>query len=272
MDIHHAPFVIVAQARSGSTMLRRALHAHDAICCHGELFMKKKVQGHSIYIPGLHWTEKPDALVGRRDGDFQAFMQSLVFPVRPDLSAIGFKILDEQFFFPANEKRMTDFIAAHPNLSLVFLYRQNAFERYISRLIRRGQVDPGRPKVLSEEEFKAFEAASVDRMNRIYRKFSAHRKIVLSYEALAARTASTISFLYGALGADPAPVVIEESKSVRQDVSKLAENHAALSALEHPVFDFDTDDDPSESLASLDDKPLATRMQDAHELGRRFSR
>jgi|GEM_PF-690746 len=270
MEIHRAPFVIVAQARSGSTMLRRALHSHDAICCHGELFMKKKVQGHSIYVPGLHWTEKPDALLARREGDFTDFVQCLMFPPRAELSAIGFKVLDEQFFFPSNEVRLTNLIASHPHMTLIFLYRQTALERYVSRLNRRGKFDSSRTQTLSADDFRTFEHDSIDRMSRIYKLFPSHRKIVVSYESLAAHIEPTISFLYGVLGAQLAPVTIEETKSAPKDLPTLIENYEELSSLPMPVFDHDTDDDPMSALAALDPLPSSEQLRKAYELGRSF--
>lgn len=270
MEIHHAPFVLVAQARSGSTMLRRALDAHDRICCHGELFMKKKVHGHSIHMPDLHWSEKPSALVKRREGDFENFIQSLVFPPFSYLSSIGFKILDQQFFFASNQERLTNLIATHSQMILIFLYRENALERYVSRLIRRGWLDPSGPQAVSVDDFKAFECESVSRMAQIYRLFPDHRKIVLSYESLAERVEPTISFLYGILGAELAPVIIEERKSQPRELSRLIENYQELLSLDLPAFDFDADDNPSEALAALDHRSPEECAHAAYLLGRGF--
>jgi len=232
--------------------------------------MKKKVQGHSFYVPGLHWTEKPDALLGRRDGDFTDFVETFMFPRRADLSAIGLKILDEQFFFAANQARLTDLISGESNMTLIFLYRQNALERFVSRMIRRGKLDLDEAQMLPAAEFEAFEKDSIDRMTQIYKLFPAHRRIVLSYEALATRLELTIAFLFGALGAELAPVTIEESKSAPRDLSALLENYAELSSLQLPIFNHDTDDNPAAMLEALDGAADSDRLTRAYELGRQF--
>ena len=272
LKIHQAPFVIFAQARSGSTMLRRALHAHERICCHGELFMKKKVQGHSFYIPGYHWTEKPTALIGKREGDFTDFIRSYVFPPRGDWSAVGFKILDEQFYFDENRERLTKLIRDIPEMKLIFLRRENALERYVSRLIRRGQLDPARRAVVPVGPFVKFHTASCQRMVTLAHLFPSHQKISLTYESLAENIDTHLLFLYGFLGADFGPVTVEESKSTPRDLRAMIENYdELLEAAAKSEIDFDTDHDMGRLLKDVHLASAETWAAQAYGLGCQYA-
>lgn len=157
-DSDHQPdqqaprFMIIAQARSGSTFLREVLNAQPDITCHGEVFSR-------IWIDRLH--PRPDiapldadqirALLPLRDADPLAFMAKhiMAFPG----SATGFKIIYDDFI----DARFRDKLTAHAlenDFEIIHLRRNNHLAAFVSRarMTRFGIGHSDRPQRRAEAE------------------------------------------------------------------------------------------------------------------------
>ena len=157
-DSDHQPdqqaprFMIIAQARSGSTFLREVLNAQPDITCHGEVFSR-------IWIDRLH--PRPDiapldadqirALLPLRDADPLAFMAEhiMAFPG----SATGFKIIYDDFI----DARFRDKLTAHAlenDFEIIHLRRNNHLAAFVSRarMTRFGIGHSDRPQRRAEAE------------------------------------------------------------------------------------------------------------------------
>ena len=119
-------FVIYSHARSGSSMLQRALREHPAICAYGESLHPGTIQKHLPgYAPGM---------------DPVPMIESHLFsPRRPEQQAVGFK------FFPEHADRHTSlypvwaWLKKQTSLHFICLYRENLLRYHVSNLIARLQ-------------------------------------------------------------------------------------------------------------------------------------
>lgn len=110
-------FMILAQARSGSTFLREALNLQPEIVCHGEVFSRvwiSRLEPAAGDIPAS--ADDIRRIMPERDADPLRFLDQRVF-VFPGQST-GFKIIYEDFFHDG----LAETLAAHA--------RQQAFRIY----------------------------------------------------------------------------------------------------------------------------------------------
>ena len=139
-------FMIVAQARSGSTLLREALNAEPDIVCHGEAFSR-------VWIDRM--VPRPDqdvltadqirAMLPCRDADPLQFMAERVMPF-PGM-VTGFKIIYDDFIDPRFQDKLTGY--AHQNgLRIIHLRRLNPVAALASRtrMFRFGLGHSDRPQ------------------------------------------------------------------------------------------------------------------------------
>ena len=132
-------FVIISQGRSGSTLLRRLLHSEPRICCHGEVFARKRVLGlvphPDLPDPGRDFAAMRDQ---REAMGLAAFTTERVFAPRDGVLWTGFKALDMHFEEPALDAFLGGMIDADPDIHLVFLHREDQRELYLDGLSRAG--------------------------------------------------------------------------------------------------------------------------------------
>ncbi|MDO5642260.1 MAG: hypothetical protein Q4G26_07735 [Paracoccus sp. (in: a-proteobacteria)] len=124
-------FMIVAQARSGSTFLRELLNAQPDITCHGEVFSRAWID-RLCHRPGQPATSAEDirALLPARDADPLAFMASHVMAF--DSAAVGFKIISEDLIDPRFWDALTGYAQDH-GLRVIHLRRLNDLAALASR-------------------------------------------------------------------------------------------------------------------------------------------
>ena len=101
-------FIVITQARSGSTLLQKALHSHPDIICHGEVLNRKWINGlvpKDNPIQERSPSKKIQKLLRYREEHLEEFLENYIFCFRS--KAIGFKLVYEDLFFPnyANELR-----------------------------------------------------------------------------------------------------------------------------------------------------------------------
>lgn len=127
-------FCIIAQARSGSTLLRHALNSHPQICCHGEVLSRKWING---LVPRNNLTldrsAKPvvEKLMKGRDGDIGSFLNKHVLAI--DSPCVGFKIVYEDLYKSDTSEAIIDYLKSN-NILIIHLVRLNSLRAYVSRL------------------------------------------------------------------------------------------------------------------------------------------
>lgn len=206
-------FVIIAPARSGSTLLRQMLNQHAEICCHGEVFGLHRVLGHSVHA--LHALDKDQALGLRRRDPLKFLHEHVLSSARP---VAGFKLLYPQLFHfefvPVLER-----LISMPELRVVMLWRRHLIARHVSEVRLRMSADQRQQEQVTERMEAALRPGAVERScsaNLAARAcalklFDRHETLRVEYESLigdyAAQCAALSSFLgVGAAGWPELPV------------------------------------------------------------------
>lgn len=131
-DMTPARFMIIAQARSGSTFLRELLNAQPGVVCHGEVFSRVWID-RMVPRPGHEALTEQEirALLPRRDADPVGVMNEyfLDFPGQ----VAGFKVIYEDFLDPRFDEALTLF-ARQSGMKIIHLWRQNRLAGLVSRL------------------------------------------------------------------------------------------------------------------------------------------
>lgn len=124
-------FMIVAQARSGSTVLREALNAEPDIICHGEAFSRVWID-RLVPRPGSAALDGTQirALLPGRDADPLRFMADYVMPF-PGM-VTGFKIIYDDLIDPRFLDKLTGY-ARQNGLRIIHLRRLNPVAALASR-------------------------------------------------------------------------------------------------------------------------------------------
>ena len=126
-------FVIIAQARSGSTLLRRSLHAHPELVGHGEVLSRKWIKGLvPLGNPSLDRSPKDNVkgLLEERDENVTAFLECHVFNF--DARAVGFKLIYEDLFLSEMSQNLIEYIKKS-KISVIHLTRDNPLATLVSR-------------------------------------------------------------------------------------------------------------------------------------------
>jgi len=118
------PFVVLAHARSGSSILTNNIHTHSRAVCHGELF--HDVEANRWRVGGRHC---------RFDEDAYQFCEEVAFSSsEPEVTHVGFKI----FPYHAHQNDMQlgvwRFLRERRDVPVVHLERWNLFDAYVSHL------------------------------------------------------------------------------------------------------------------------------------------
>ena len=115
-------YVILCQARTGSTYLVRLLRSHPGVVSHGELFHPR-----AIYYADRAARMDAEA-VAARDADPVGFLEALQAAAPPGVP-VGFKI------FPNHSATIFDYVRSRPELGRIVLRRSNLLAQYSSERI-----------------------------------------------------------------------------------------------------------------------------------------
>lgn len=223
-------FVIICPARTGSTMLRKALLARGDVSCHGEIMGLARPHGLIRRDTAL---EKDEAWRLHAEDPIElirhAFGKSAVMGRR----VFGFKLLYRQL---EGRPQVADWLAADRDIALVHLWRNDLCERFISHKRYEAAARPGAEPhaiVLDPAEMIADIARQKAARAAVLARFEGHRLIEPVYEELiAAGTADPVSRFLGLDGPTPLP----DAKADRDDlpevtVTNAGELRAAYAAL-----------------------------------------
>lgn len=119
-------FVIIAPARSGSTLLREMLNRHPDVCCHGEVYGKHRVNGLSVHarLP----IDAEEALKFRRRNPLRFLEEHVFDSSRP---VTGFKLLYSQML-DFDFASVLQHLFAMPDLHVIHLWRRRLVARHVS--------------------------------------------------------------------------------------------------------------------------------------------
>ena len=119
-------FILIAQPRSGSSMLAHTLRQHPNIRMYGELFQDEwEARSEGSGTPGELY----------RDGEnAETFLRKAIFRKRywRQLFSVGFKLLYQQARQDAPAREVWNYVLKEPSLRIIHLKRSNKFESYVS--------------------------------------------------------------------------------------------------------------------------------------------
>lgn len=217
------PFVIVADLRTGSTLLSSSLNRHPDIRCYGELFHERDLPDNQP--PGcdrhrLSAAALVDHTIGLREAEAVGFraMLSHPGPERPQWSDLW------------------DSLAARPDLRVVHLHRANLLAQYASLLVatQTGVFHPSpdspapasRPRLrVARDRFEAWIAEREALRARRKRALGARPSMEISYEELTGSWPGSIARILGFLGASQVPLAQAKRKQERRPLSEIIVNY-----------------------------------------------
>ncbi len=258
-------FIILAGARTGSTMLVQALNSSSSITCFGEIF-NSAVNFVPFNVEGYDNFASQDRAL--RNGDWEAFLQERIFCDRPiETKATGFKLLygQNQDFLGLRDR-----LAEDSGLRVLHLRRHNLLRALVSAKIAQTTgvwVRPNGPPLngaftkanarlagrhparaiaslrrrlglalglrqqqrvrLSKEECSAMFRFMTARERRFDEAFDGHARMTLYYEDLVHHPQDVLNQVQTFLGVAPEPLAV----SVRQNskpLPDLLENYNEL--------------------------------------------
>lgn len=238
-------FVIIAQARSGSTLLRHALNAHPDITCHGEILSRAWINGlippHAQTSDDVrrHKTARQTVLemMPERNQDPASFIREHVFDiaVKP---ITGFKIVYEDLFHDSDYARQVLTFLRQSKPVIIHLTRLNPLAAFASRKrmteLRIRHSDVSDPSA----EQPRIDTKRTDIVSFILRQTALRAQvdnifplaIHLSYEHLRQQFPN----LLARLGATPAPFTEKLRKLGSPDLRDLINNYDAVADLDAP--------------------------------------
>jgi hypothetical protein len=192
------PFIILAPARSGSTLLKVLLEQNPEITCYGEIFGKK------LRFP-QHKTDliKLDLL---RRNDLKEFI-NFIFS-SSDKEHVGFKLLYEQSFQSDRFHLLDTLIEA--DVQVINLWRSDLSKIFISRLNHVNFTkEVLRP---TKGEFVQFCKSIISCNQMISGKISGLKLIPVEYEKLLVHPIDVLNGIFNFLDLSPFDVILPSDK------------------------------------------------------------
>lgn len=203
-------YMICCPARSGSTLLVHLLRSHPDILSHGEV-LGERITGLSGPL-GVQFIENPktaETLEGIRRADPRTYLYNYILDPHGH-KAVGFKLKYEELTSPDYAK-VLKLIRSDTDLKIIFLDRENLFERYVSHyvvmnvtgvtLVRSNDPKPKlRPITLQPDEIEKSFKDELKKKKYFRSLFCMHRSIETTYEQLIRDTGPEMNRIYGFLG------------------------------------------------------------------------
>lgn len=261
-------FLILAEARSGSTMLKDALKSSPRIRCFSEVF---NVVFDGVMYGGVEGYDNNSAEDrALRDRDFRAFLRECIYCRHPDgVEAVGFKLL--VFGQAGSFDGLLPHLAEDCQIRVLYLRRRNALKRLVSlklaeatgvwadlpkpgltpamvlraarrplraatKLPRLLQLAKPRPKVVrpqvsvSKEELFGAIIGARQNAAHYHDLFRDHQLLALFYEDLVEQRDETFRQAQEFLGVDPGPLNVTLRKQNPEPLPELLENYDELRA------------------------------------------
>lgn len=222
------PFAIVADLRTGSTLLQSSLHLHPEIHCYGELF---------------HPDDLPDNRLPGPDRRALSAGEVIRHAFRVEgVRAVGFRAM---IFLPdAPDSRWADAwerLGGVAGLHVIYLMRQNQLAQYASvRIAHQTRtyhpmpgdplLDPeNRPTItIDPEAFRAWTAHRDHLFGRRRRQLRGQPSLELTYEVLTSDWQGTMQRVQAFLGVRPLPLEPDREKQEKRPLSEVITNYHEL--------------------------------------------
>lgn len=226
-------FLIVASARTGSTMLTRALDDHSQIETYGEIVRRAdRFPGHFVEFGRSNELYASDPV---------AFLETRVFhKYPPAIRAVGFKVLYAHApVDTAWGQAVWTYLEGQPALKIIHLQRRNLLKVEVSRQkaartkewISYSAERQNQAVVLDYdqmvERFQQMEAWHAQTVER----FAGHEMLDVFYEDLSGQYEDEIATVQRFLGVDYEPVRPPTTKRPRQPLAEQIANYAEIRAL-----------------------------------------
>lgn len=226
------PFVIVADLRTGSTLLSATLNQHPQIRCRGELFHPEDFPDNPLPGVSRHALSGPDLVA-------QALADN-------DVRAAGFRAM---VFHPDRTARPQwvgawRALASHPGLRVIVLQRRDPLAQFASLTIAqqtgRYNPHPGDPLYDPEQRPRIhLDPAAVrqwiDERARLYADCRAllqgHPTLEFDYEQLADAWDETIARIEEFLGVDRQPLTPAKQKQEQRPLPEMILNYEELAGV-----------------------------------------
>lgn len=221
------PFVIVADVRTGSTLLSTSLDAHPEIRCYGELF---------------HGLDLPDNQLDSICRHDLAAGQLIAAAFSAEARAVGFRAM--LFLPPATHPQWAgvwEHLGGWPDLRVIWLARRDRLSQYASMLVAQQTAvyhpydnDPllrpeNRPTITVDPEAFRQWVRQRDRLSAVRRRQLAARPgLELDYEALTGDWADSIGQVQQFLGVAPLPLTQGKRKQETRPLAEVIENYHEL--------------------------------------------
>lgn len=187
-------FIIVCQARTGSTMLSTALANHSEICAHGEVLNLRN--DNRLEFVGLDYNN-PSPIISYlkslRNADPAKYIHNYVLH-SGQLNAVGFKFKYEELSNPLFEAAKK-YVLRNTDIKIIHMKRLNLWQRYYSEYIALNVTKQFNskselivPPVVIEINPKKVETAfekSKNWMHIYENQFKKHDTISVTYEQFA---------------------------------------------------------------------------------------
>jgi LPS sulfotransferase NodH len=235
-------FVIIANARSGSTFFKNLLRSHQDIICFGEILNKQKILwDHGAFNDILD----TDAMKAARADDPVAFVDAVYAATSQEpCTHIGFKSLYYHYSYDRKHQRLLAYLLENEDIGLIHLKRRNLFKMYCSMQIAQKRVARGktmnayRPDDVEDNIsitvdplhcLDFFRRAQVDeaKIDAFFAQREPHQVV---YEELAASTGPVMRGVLAYLGARPRPMTPSTFKVRRQPIEKVVTNYDEVAA------------------------------------------
>jgi hypothetical protein len=260
----HTRFVILAHARTGSTLLSRALNSHPRVLCFGEVFNWV----HHYVDYALDGYDSSNKDLNRRNSDPVAFLQERIFCPPPGArTAVGFKLHYFHCSSPWGFPALLDYLAQDKGVQIIHLQRRNMLRSLASQKLTAMTGDYARIRILtrlssapkafihpakafhrarailaqnlrrspvpssvtlSVEECKAYFEETTAAVARHEELFRDHETLPVFYEEILSSREEVFARAQSFLGVEPRILAVDLRKQNPQDLRALIENYEEL--------------------------------------------
>jgi len=225
-------FIIIAHARSGSSMLIGALREHPQIMGFGEIFHPKE-----ITFNIQDYDNNSVHLLNLRNNYPLEFLNHFIFSSYKDqIKAVGFKVFPEQI---DNHSfcSIWQWLNQHRDVKIIFLTRQDLLATHTSRLIARKDGKYG----IRTEEQRSTTTVKIDPKNLLEelekRKYyneevkkyvKDHEFMEITYEELTQNISYYLTKIQEFIGVDVHDLTVKSIKQETRSLENVIENYDEL--------------------------------------------
>ena len=225
-NTEYQKFVLLAHARSGSSMVVHTLNKHPSIVCFGEVFVGQRI---GFNVDGYDNASKK--LLYLRNRHPMEFLNRTIFPpYSDDVRAVGFKLFPDQFE-SGQFKIAWDWLCSDHNVKIILLRRLDMLAAYTSLLIARqtnfGDGSDTRITIDLDECLREFEDRERYHEDMLA-KLGKHDLLEVFYEDMTQDLSKQFIDFQEFIGVDMIPLEVESKKKEVRPLSEVITNYEAI--------------------------------------------